>query len=77
MEKWISLDEKKPRCCETIAFSDGKSIFFGWLETYEFGEDLVFYAFADIRGKTGSKIDYWPEGIEWWISLPKLPKGGK
>lgn len=78
MAEWKSLDEKKPDCCKTILFSDGINIFIGWLETHEIGEDLTFYAYADIRGRTGSKLEtYWPDDVQWWMPIPKIPKGEK
>jgi len=78
MGKWISLDEKKPKTCETIIFSNGENIFTGWLETHDFGEELIFYAFADVRGKTEYKLEtYWPDDVQWWMPFPKLPKKEK
>lgn len=75
MAKWTSLSKKGPRVCETILFSDGKTIYIGWLETYEPLEDPVFYAVTDGDGKPQYRLDtYWPENIQWWMPFPKLPK---
>jgi hypothetical protein len=66
--KWISLDDKKPRCCMDILFTDGKKVYYGWLETYFPLEELSF-ASASCR-----PISF-PEGVTHWMPMPKPPKG--
>lgn len=64
LSKWIEVEKKKPSCCDEILFTDGKKIYFGWLETYEFGEELSFYNAYESE---------WPENITHWMELPKPP----
>jgi hypothetical protein len=64
--KWINLHILTPRAAVNILFTDGKNVYKGWLETHEFGEDLVFYNEA-------SETDCWPENITHWCPLPELP----
>ncbi len=65
--KWIDISDKLPRSCDDILFTDGKKIYKGWLETHEFGEDLVFF------NDTYRLAAIWPENITHWMELPKLP----
>lgn len=66
--KWIKVEDQMPRAAEDILFTDGKEIYKGILETYEFGEDPVFFNEAD-----NWRDDSWPEDITHWMPLPKLP----
>ena len=63
--KWIDIENDRPKSCEDVLFSDGKHVYYGWLETHEFGEELVFY---DVVNKE------WPEHVFCWASIPKPPK---
>lgn len=71
--KWISLDEKKPRCCDSILFSDGSNVYAGWLETYEPLEEISFHAILEVTSMRHSR-DMSPEGITHWAPIPKPPK---
>lgn len=73
-DKWIYTEKGLPPCCQTVLFTNGEKVFFGWLETYEFGEDIIFYAVADEDGKGGFSVDSWPENVIAWMHLPKAPK---
>ncbi len=68
--KWISLEEKKPKVAREILFTDGVDVFYGWLESYEFGEELMFYS----SGSEGDSCSSWPEDITHWMEIPKPPK---
>ena len=64
--KWISLEDKIPRCCEDILFTEGKRIYIGWLETYEPLEDLCFTRAVH----PGSRECGWIDGITHYESTP-------
>lgn len=67
--KWIDIEVEKPRPADEILFTDGSEVFYGWLESYNFGEDPIFYAL------TSGPYDYaWPEDITHWMELPKPPR---
>jgi len=51
-----------------ILFTDGKKVYYGWLETYFPLEELSF-ASASCR-----PISF-PEGVTHWMPMPKPPKG--
>jgi hypothetical protein len=70
--KWINLEDKKPKPCVDILFTDGKKIYKGWLETYEPGEDLYFFTYE--KESRNSYFHIFMEGITHWMELPKLPK---
>lgn len=69
MTKWIKVEDKLPRCCDDILFTDGKKIYKGWLETYEPLEEPSFYNDA-----SGRRAEHWPEEVTHWMALPRLPK---
>jgi len=62
--KWIKLDERKPRICDNILFTDGNEVYAGWLESWEPLEDLIFYDPIDKE---------WPENITHWGLFPSPP----
>lgn len=64
--KWISLENEKPDSCVEIIFTDGKKVYFGWLETYEPLEELNFLDACD-RYVT-------IEGVSHWMKKPSVPK---
>jgi hypothetical protein len=66
--KWIKVGILAPRPGDDILFTDGKQVFKGWLETHEFGEDLVF-----CNDSCQLQSDLWPENITHWRPLPELP----
>lgn len=68
--KWIDVKEQKPRTCDSIIFTDGVEVYFGWLETLEDGEDPLFY---NMENNEGSK---WPEGVIYWMEKPEPPVAG-
>jgi hypothetical protein len=70
MTKWISIEDKTPKPCKDILYTDGKKIYKGWLETYNFGEELGFY---NVEG-SGINETHFPEDITHWMYLPKPPK---
>jgi hypothetical protein len=68
MTSWIKVQDKLPRFCVDILFTDGKKIYKGWLETYEPLEEPLFYNDTSRRSE-----EHWPEGISHWMALPPLP----
>lgn len=66
--KWISLDDKKPRCGMDILFTDGEEVYYGWLDTYMPLEELSFVSAC-------TRPISFKEGITHWMSMPKPPKG--
>jgi len=67
---WIKIEDKLPKAAQEILFTDGKTIYKGWLETTEPLEDLMFYNESwNARGD-----DSWPANISHWKKLPSLPK---
>jgi hypothetical protein len=66
---WIKVQDKWPKCCEDILFTDGKKVYKGWLEAYELGEDALFYNDA-----FGRLAENWPEHITHWMPLPNPPE---
>lgn len=66
MSEWISVDERRPRSCDDILFTDGKKVWVGWLTTYDPLEDLVFYSTLDTRNQ-------YPDDVTHWMPLPNPP----
>ena len=58
---WISVDEKKPKICQEVIFTDGDKIFAGWLECSEPLEDDLWY---------DALSQEWPECITHWMPMP-------
>ena len=67
--KWIDVDDKKPRALVDILFTDGKAVYFGTMEHWEFGEEPCFV--NEIKGR---RQDCFPDGITHWMPLPKPPE---
>lgn len=66
--RWIAMEIEWPSICEDILYTDGKKIYYGWLETHEPLEEPCFIA------KTfGRREDSNPEGVTHWMRLPPLP----
>lgn len=68
--KWIKVEDKRPKPCEDILFTDGEKVYKGWLETHEFGENAVFY--NDTHDVLN--VEHWPEEVTHWMPLPDVPK---
>jgi hypothetical protein len=68
LPRWVPLDEEWPPMCQDILYTDGKHIYYGWLETYEPLEEPCFVAKTFGRRENAS-----PEGITHWMRLPGLP----
>jgi hypothetical protein len=66
--QWVPMTREWPCVCRDILFTDGEEIYFGWLETYEPGEDPCFVAKI-----SNPRQDSSPDGITHWMPLPKLP----
>lgn len=64
--KWIPIETQRPKLCQDIIFTDGKEIYFGWLETYEELEELYF---VDAYGRYATIED-----VTHWMEKPSLPK---
>lgn len=68
--QWMEVIKKMPPPCIDILFTDRKEIFKGWLETYEEGEEPVFYNSQEQTRRS----QIWPEDITHWMHLPSLPE---
>lgn len=77
MVKWISLNDSIPYRGKIILFSNGENIYLGWLEAEIPLEGPIFHAFADWKGKTGHRLDYWPDNVTHWTPMLELPEEDK
>lgn len=64
---WISIEKRKPRVCDDILFTNGEIVYAGWLETYEFGEELSFFDAID-------RVSC--DDITHWAQMPEPPEEG-
>jgi hypothetical protein len=68
LPRWVSVEDERPRAGIDILFTDGKQIYYGWLDTYDVGEELSFFA-----RRVRLLDDCYPEGVTHWMRLPPLP----